>query len=124
MFSLAGIFDLAYNYFKTTVWALGGGQEKVSLKKIRNDEKACLMEWVGIRMQGLGNAPGYLWNNRRRAALGCVLQGDVGSCEVDRHHLCVVAGHLQPFIELIVPDSLGLFQQENAPCYPVSISYM
>lgn len=28
-----------WDYFKTTVWVLGGGQEKVSLKKIINDEK-------------------------------------------------------------------------------------
>lgn len=73
-------------------------------------------------MQGLANALGYLGNNNRCDALGYVLLGDVGSCEVDRHHLCVVAGHLRPFMELIVLDSLGLFQQENAPCYEVSIS--
>lgn len=76
-------FDLVYNYFKTTVWALEGGQGKVSLKKIING-KVCLMESVGIRMQGLANALGCLENNKRCDAQGDVLQGDVGSCEVDR----------------------------------------
>lgn len=73
-------------------------------------------------MQGLATALGYQGNNKRCDALGYVLQGDAGSCEVDRHHLCVVAGHLQPFMDMIVFASLGLFQQENAPCYPGSIS--
>lgn len=35
-------------------------------------------------MQGLANALGYLGNNVWCDAVGCVLQGDVGSCEVDR----------------------------------------
>lgn len=82
MFSLAGILIVRTIILKLFRVGTGGGQEKVSLKKIINDEKVSLMEQVGIGMLGPDNALGYLGNNRVRKqcdALSNAVQGNVGS---------------------------------------------
>lgn len=56
-----------------------------------------------------------LWAMLCRETLGPTIRADVTL--TGTANLSIVADHLQPLMERIIPDSLGLFQQENAPCY-------
>lgn len=38
-------------------------------------------------------------------------------------YLNIAADHVHPFIETVMPDGCGLFQQDNAPCHRANMDF-